>query len=45
MTDKEITDALWNREEAGLAAVMALCGARCRRIAGNILPEMYTCWI
>ena len=39
MTDKEITDALWNREEAGLVAVMALCGARCRRIAGNILPE------
>jgi len=39
MTDKEITDALWNRDEAGLAAVMELCGSRCRRIAGNILPE------
>lgn len=39
MTDKEITDALWRREEAGLAAVMELCGPGCRRIAGNILPE------
>ncbi|MBR4961971.1 MAG: sigma-70 family RNA polymerase sigma factor [Clostridia bacterium] len=39
MTDKEITDALWNREEAGLAAVMELCGSRCRKIAGNILPD------
>ncbi len=37
MTDTEILEALWNRDEAGLAAVMELCGARCRKIAGNIL--------
>ncbi|MBE6615734.1 MAG: sigma-70 family RNA polymerase sigma factor [Ruminococcaceae bacterium] len=39
MTDREITEALWRRDEAGLAAVMELCGGRCRKIAGNILPD------
>ena len=38
MTDTEIIEALWNRDEAGLSAVMSLCGARCRKIAGNIMP-------
>ena len=38
MTSKEITDALWRREEAGLAALMEQYGPLCRKIAGNILP-------
>lgn len=37
MTNEEMVDALWRRDEAGLAAVMEACGAYCRRIAGNLL--------
>ena len=38
MTSEEITEAIWNREEAGLAAAMEYCGGLCGRIAKNILP-------
>ena len=37
MTNEEIVNALWNREEDGLAAAMEQCGPYCRRIARNIL--------
>ena len=37
MTSEEITEAIWNREEAGLAAAMETCGGLCGRIAQNIL--------
>ena len=37
MTSEEITEAIWNREEAGLAAAMEICGGLCGRIAQNIL--------
>lgn len=39
MTNEEIIDALWKRDEAGIAAAMEQYGAMSRRITRNILPE------